>query len=399
MAPAVIAAAIAAAAAVGLAAVRPVAAQACSAAQAAAWGNPASANSACANNAVCDCDPRVGTLSAFTESYLPDGCVSSYPDPRICQGTFHNSGTDPCKPLDQYLDNGVLTNQKVYIKDPENFCLLLPNNQSKYLQNWYYGGNGNNKPPSIVEAEGFVQSYCTGSYMPSASRALPFAGVRGAHVVQNFTTAGARFIQISGTLDCGVLDINCQQSSPGAYDDGGQYDTSTFAQCGKEPYSGPDPSSPNSLTPFSTFNQYVMKAGDGIYCMRICEGPDSSYNLGDPEGANARTNAPCDSSQDTKGCEFWGANTNDGFDYTDVVGGTFTSFSVSLPPATTSATSTSASTTGSVTGSASVSAISGSTTSSSKTTGAAGQRADSIVGLVTAGAVAVAAGVALLLAV
>ncbi|KAI9318323.1 hypothetical protein DFJ73DRAFT_803588 [Zopfochytrium polystomum] len=286
--------------------------QACDATQLAAWGNAASVNSACANNSACDCDPRVGNLSSYTEDLLPSGCVSSYPDPRICQGTFHNSGSDPCKPPDSSLSSGILLNQMVYIKDPENFCILLPNNQSKYLTHWYYGGNGNSNPPSIVQAEGFVQSFCAGSYMPSKSRAMPSGGIRSAHVVVNFTTTGARFIQISGTMDCGVLNINCQQSSPGAYDDGGQYDTSTYAQCGKEPYSGPDPSSPNPNTPFAAFNQYVEKAGDGIYCMRVCEGPDSSYDLGDPLGGHARTLAPCDSSQDTQGCEFWNANTGDG---------------------------------------------------------------------------------------
>ncbi|KAI9348938.1 hypothetical protein DFJ73DRAFT_960097 [Zopfochytrium polystomum] len=311
--------------------------QACDATQLAAWGNAASVNSACANNSACDCDPRVGNLSSYTEDLLPSGCVSSYPDPRICQGTFHNSGSDPCKPPDSSLSSGILLNQMVYIKDPENFCILLPNDQSKYLTHWYYGGNGNSNPPSIVQAEGFVQSFCAGSYMPSKSRAMPSGGVRSAHVVVNFTTTGARFIQISGTMDCGVLNINCQQSSPGAYDDGGQ-------------------------------------SGDGIYCMRVCEGPDSSYDLGDPLGGHARTLAPCDSSQDTQGCEFWNANTGDGFDLVDVVAGTTTTYSVSLPPVT-STTSKAASATGaSATVTSAAGTASAGATASSTKSGAGGGR-------------------------
>ncbi|KAI9348931.1 hypothetical protein DFJ73DRAFT_834299 [Zopfochytrium polystomum] len=318
------------------------------------------------------------------------------PDPRICQGSFHNGGSDPCKPPDSSLSNGILLNQMVYIKDPTNFCLLLPNDQSKYLKNWYYGGNGNPKPPSIVQAEGFVQSFCAGSYKPDKSRTLPVGGIRSAHVVVNFTTSGARFIQISGTMDCGVLNINCQQSSPGAFDDGGQYDTSTFAQCGKEPYSGVDPSSPNPNTPFSTFNQYVEKAGDGIYCMRICEGPDSSYGLGDPLGPNARTHAPCDSSQDTKGCEFWNANTGDGFDMIDVVTGQSQTFSVSLPPITTSTTSTSSAAKTSATVTTGSGAAASPSASTSSKSGAEMRAVVAGVEMLAGAAVAAVAGAALL---
>ncbi|KAJ1568705.1 hypothetical protein HK405_014818 [Cladochytrium tenue] len=379
--------ALAAAALVIAAAGTVVRAQYCDSTQSSEWGaitSIISANSYC-TEAECSCDPRVGIYSPVPDlDYLPANCTSSFPDPRICYGSYYNGGTDPCKPTKNTVTghNGtIINNQMVYIKDPTNFCINLPNPDSPYLQEWYYNVG---KYPTIVQAEGFVRSYCTGDYIPTNAKTLPDGGVRSAHVVVNFTTEGARYIQISGILECDVLNVNCTQSSAGAYDDGGQYDSSTYSQCGKEPYSGPDPSSPNSLTPYSTFYNYVEKAGDGIYCMRICEGPDSSYNYGDKTSAAAMTYAPCDSSADTYGCTFWNANTGDGFDYIDVVAGTTTTFSVSLPSITSSSAATAT---------ASGSTASGSSSSSSKSSTNAAAPARQAAGLLAA--LLVAAAVAL----
>ncbi|KAJ3073923.1 hypothetical protein HDU98_000310 [Podochytrium sp. JEL0797] len=232
---------------------------------------------------------------------------------------------DECAPLSLNGTTGAVPGQLVYIKDEVNFCINLPNPDSIFLKNNYYDLG---KYPTIVEAEGFVQSYCMGDYLPAGSKPLPWGGVRAAQVLKNYTSPGNEYLQIAGYLDCDLLKVNCSMSAPGAYDDGGQYDNVGFINCGKEPYSGVDP------TPAGNGHKlYVEQAGDGMFCMRTCPANGSDAN--------------CAATHDTWGCEkFMGvaftATFPVGFTYIDVSNpGVVSSVSVSLPPLRTS-TSTSA---------------------------------------------------------
>ncbi|KAJ3022512.1 UNVERIFIED_CONTAM: hypothetical protein HDU68_009064 [Siphonaria sp. JEL0065] len=251
-----------------------------------------------------------------TQPGLPTGCVGSFPNTTICsQLNWHIPTADPCAPLDGIPRPG----QQVYIKDQQNFCLALPDPNSIFLQNNYYL---NNKLPTIVQAEGFIHSFCVGDYKPPGASAMPKYGIRSAHVVKNYTVAGSRYLQIHGKMDCGLLNVNCTQSFPGAYDDGGQYDDGPFVSCGKEPYSGTDA----SVHP--GFPHYVEQAGDGLFCMRICE------------AGSEVVGGPCDLTHDTDGCEkFMKVSFTEGFTYTDVSTGVTTTMDVFIPPLP-SATST-----------------------------------------------------------
>ncbi|KAJ3021659.1 UNVERIFIED_CONTAM: hypothetical protein HDU68_009522 [Siphonaria sp. JEL0065] len=201
------------------------------------------------------------TVGGLTQPGLPAGCVGSFPDiPSCVANNWYISTPDPCYPLDGVPRPG----EQVYIKDEKNFCINLPNPDSIFLKNNFYN---NGIKPSVVQAEGFVRAFCTGDYVTPGALRLPAGAILSAHVVKNFTTTGSNYIQIHGRMDCGVLGINCDGSSPGAYDDGGQYDNGGFSSCGKEPYSGVDASASGN----SGFKEYVEMAGDGIFCMRVCE--------------------------------------------------------------------------------------------------------------------------------
>ncbi|KAJ3209450.1 hypothetical protein HDU82_000758 [Entophlyctis luteolus] len=153
---------------------------------------------------------------------------------------------------------------------------------------------------------------------------MPPYAIRSAHVLKNLSTKGSMYIQIHGTMDCDILRINCTQSSPGAYDDGGQYDNGPYESCGKEPYSGVD----NSSSGNTGFQNYVEQAGDGIFCMRVCE-PGTMI----PGGV-------CDVTHDTIGCSaFMGVTFTDGFTYTDMSTGEVSSAFVSFPSPTTTTSS------------------------------------------------------------
>ena len=94
---------------------------------------------------------------------------------------------------------------------------------------------------------------------------MPKGGIRSAHVIKGVSKNGKKYVQISGTMDCGALGINCTASAPGAYDDGGQYDTAPFINCGKEPYSGVDMSaSANPGMP-----DYNEQAGNGTFLIPL----------------------------------------------------------------------------------------------------------------------------------
>ncbi|KAJ3232373.1 hypothetical protein HDU81_003011 [Chytriomyces hyalinus] len=248
-----------------------------------------------------------------TEPGLPSGCVGSYPNITMCRekNWYLGDTVDICKPLIPY----PLPGQQVYIKDAINFCINLPNPDSIFLKNNYYSKG---LRPTVVQAEGFVQAFCSGPYLPPGAKPFPVGAIRSAHVMKNFTVPGQTYYQIHGTMDCDVLNINCTQSFPGAYDDGGQYDDGPFISCGKEPYSGVDNSTSGNLG----FKHYVEMAGNGLFCMRVCE-PGTLVEGG-----------ACDVTHDTEGCEkFMRVKFTSGFDYVDLATPTaVTTFSVSLPP-------------------------------------------------------------------
>jgi hypothetical protein len=120
---------------------------------------------------------------------------------------------DPCAPLDPSPVSG----QQVYIQDPLNFCMILPDPNSPTLKRWYYDQG---RLPTIVAGEGYVQSFCTGDYMTPGAMRMPLGSIRSAHVIRAIHPNGKRYIEISGTMDCDYLNINCTASAPGAYDDG-----------------------------------------------------------------------------------------------------------------------------------------------------------------------------------
>ncbi|KAI8607582.1 hypothetical protein BC830DRAFT_1180321, partial [Chytriomyces sp. MP71] len=256
-------------------------------------------------------------LGGPTQPGLPPGCLGSFPNITECRekNWYLGDHLDQCAPPRPYPTAG----QQVYIRDELNFCINLPNPNSIFLQNNYYSKG---LLPTIVQAEGFVQSFCLGSYLPPGSLPMPAGGIQSAWVLKNFTVMGQRYMQVHGLLDCAALNINCTQSAPDAYDDGGQYDDGPFISCGKEPYSGVDNSTSGNLG----FQHYVEQAGDGIYCMRTCE-PDTQH-----------PGLPCDVTQDRAGCySFMGVTPKDGFQFVDAANPSVVSVaSVSLPPLKTS---------------------------------------------------------------
>ncbi|KAJ3394308.1 hypothetical protein HDU84_009063 [Entophlyctis sp. JEL0112] len=210
----------------------------------------------------------------------------------------------------------------VYIKDEVNFCINLPNPNSTVLKNNYYLKG---LLPTIVQAEGYVQSYCYGSYLPNASLPLPEGAIRSAHVLKNTTVSGLGYYQVHGVMDCDILQINCTQSYPGAYDDGGQYDDGAYSSCGKEPYSGVDTTTNGN----PGFPHYVEQETALSACVFV----------------KARLKE-----KDTAGCiKFMGVSFTDGFTYTDASTGAVSSTQVSLASLTSAVSSTAAAATGTAT--------------------------------------------------
>jgi hypothetical protein len=157
--------------------------------------------------------------------------------------------------------SNFLPGQQVYIQDPLNYCLMGPDPNNFILKNGVYASG---RLPTMLQGEGHSQAFCVGDYLtPGAFHYKPGA-IRSAHVITNMRKNGKRYIQIAGVYDCAVAEINCTSSVPGAYDDGGQYDSVPYVNCGKEPYSGVD-------TPKQGAGMvdYVLQAGAGIFCMRV----------------------------------------------------------------------------------------------------------------------------------
>ncbi|KAJ3011771.1 UNVERIFIED_CONTAM: hypothetical protein HDU68_001532 [Siphonaria sp. JEL0065] len=274
-------------------------------------------------------DPK-GPTQTGPYGKLPKGCLGSYPNIGLCIANGFYLGAnavDFCAPPKPWPVPGQL----VYIKNEQNFCINLPDPDSIYLQNNYYKVG---KYPSIVEAEGYVRSFCLGDYLPPGSLKLPKVGIKAAHVLKNSTDAKNPYMQVHGYLDCDVLKINCTQSFPGAFDNAGQYDNVGYAYCGKEPYSGVD------LSAGSGHVDYVEQAGDGLFCMRTCAAHTGS----------GESNCPV--TKDTVGCVgTMGVTFKDGWSYTETPAASATSAGTSGIPSTSA--SESASDTTSVTASAS----------------------------------------------
>lgn len=248
----------------------------------------------------------------------PEGCNGpTFPNASICLEKNWNLGedaVDKCAPLNQYPIYG----EQVYIQDANNFCFMLPDPNNNVLKDLYYSKG---KLPSIAQGEGYVQSFCVGEYMPLGSMKMDSNAIKSAHVVKGVHKNGKKYYEISGTMDCALLNINCTSSAPGLYDDGGQVDAVSYRNCGKEPYSGVDKSKHPGLI------EYVQQAGNGEFCMRICE---KGQQLEDP----------CNVKNDTAGCRAtFGIEFKPGFSFTDL-----TNSSVSSSSSTVSSTVSSSST-------------------------------------------------------
>ncbi|KAI8837705.1 hypothetical protein BJ741DRAFT_603064 [Chytriomyces cf. hyalinus JEL632] len=261
-------------------------------------------------------------LGGPTQPGLPPGCLGSFPDIKKCAASnWFLTEADPCYPVAPIPLDG----QKVYVKDATNFCINLPDPDSIFLQENFYKVGAN---PTFVQSEGYVRSFCMGDYLPPGAKRMPQFGLRSVRVVKNFTAVGSMYMQVSGVMDCKTLNINCTQSAPGLYDDGGQYDNVGFSTCGKEPYSGVD----NTDRGNPGFVNYLEMGGNGVFCMRVCE----AGTMG-PGGV-------CDVTRDTAGCQDVMAvsftDPDGAFIYQDSPTAVATTQYLSLPPLPTTTTTT-----------------------------------------------------------
>ena len=217
--------------------------------------------------------------SVASRASYPPGCGdATYPNDKVCEAKNWFLGWDAkdnCAPYGPYPVDG----QQVYIKDAVNFCINLPDPNSPYLKATYYNKG---LKPTILQAEGYVQSYCLGEMTPGAFP-MPAGGIVSAHVTKGVSKNGKNYVQIYGQLNCDALGVNCVGTSAGAFDSSGQYDTSPFVNCGKEPYSGVDQSKNPGMP------DYNMQGGDFIFCQRVCE-------------AGQQLDDPCNVKSDTLGC-------------------------------------------------------------------------------------------------
>ncbi|KAJ3056887.1 hypothetical protein HK097_003047 [Rhizophlyctis rosea] len=267
----------------------------------------------------------LSSVSAQAPAAVP---TSSVPNATECELRNWDLGDrkDPNEPPKPWPVSG----QQVYLADEQNFCIVLPDPNNEYIKYFWYNQG---KKPTIVEGEGYVHAFCVGNYTTPGASPMPAGAITAAHVENHLNNpVGKRYIQITGRMDCDKLNINCIGSAPGAYDDGGQYDDVPYRKCGKEPYSGHDHSKHPDLV------HYVEQAGNGIFCMRICDGGNQLED-------------PCNVKNDTAGCfHTMNMTDRDGFSYFDAATGFVRNSTPTLnnPTATTTtASSTSASGTGS----------------------------------------------------
>ncbi|KAI8617248.1 hypothetical protein BC830DRAFT_1114502 [Chytriomyces sp. MP71] len=189
----------------------------------------------------------------------------------VCSGNNWDRGdaVDPDAPPKPWPVAG----QQVYIQDPQNFCINLPNPNDQYLIDNYWSKGVN---PTFVNAEGHVQAFCVGKLAPGALP-MPDGAITSVHILKNQSKGGKAYHQITGGLNCQALKMNCEG------DNGGQYDSVPYRNCGKEPYSGVD----ETMNP--GFSDYVEIGGSYTYCMRTCV-------AGQIDGD------PCTAKDDSLGC-------------------------------------------------------------------------------------------------
>ncbi|KAI8613814.1 hypothetical protein BC830DRAFT_1130379 [Chytriomyces sp. MP71] len=206
---------------------------------------------------------------------------ASTPSSSPCHGDNWDRGVNALDP-DAPPKPWPVAGQLVYIQDPNNYCINLPDPKDSYLiENWWSKGVN----PTFVQAEGHVRSHCVGTLAPGALP-MPPGAVKSLHIRKNQSLNGKAYHQLSGSLDCQILNMTCTG------DNGGQYDSVPYRNCGKEPYSGVD------TTQNPGFADYVEIGGDGIVCMRACV---SGQVDGDP----------CSAKGDTKGCGVLTQGTDD----------------------------------------------------------------------------------------
>jgi hypothetical protein len=125
------------------------------------------------------------------------------------------NASDPCAPYGPYPVSG----QQIYIQDQFNFCMGFPDPASPRLQQRYYNQG---QLPTIVQGEGEMQVFCVGSYLTPGALPLGAGAITAAHVIRNRHPNGKYYIQVSGYFDCAKAGVSCQDSAPGAGDNGGQ---------------------------------------------------------------------------------------------------------------------------------------------------------------------------------
>lgn len=105
---------------------------------------------------------------------FPPNCrnQSTFPDSDEATRTNYfapNRPEDPCAPLGPMPAIG----QQVYIQDPINFCIVLPNPYAGTIADIYAAG----RLPTILDGEGYLQSFCLGSHMSPGAWPLPTGAI------------------------------------------------------------------------------------------------------------------------------------------------------------------------------------------------------------------------------
>jgi hypothetical protein len=111
-----------------------------------------------------------------SQQRFPDGCrsQSTFPDSNEAARTNYyepNRPADPCAPLGPRPAVG----QQVYIQDPLNFCINLPDPHTGVISDIYAAG----KRPTILDGEGYLQSYCIGDHLSPGAFPLPTGAITG----------------------------------------------------------------------------------------------------------------------------------------------------------------------------------------------------------------------------
>ena len=147
----------------------------------------------------------LSTIILAQQPSYPPGCEeATFPNSDECYEKNWFLGYDAkdrCAPLGSIPVRG----QQVYIQDPLNFCMLLPDDNSPYLKREYYSKN---RLPTILAGEGYAQSRCMGSYRTPGAFEMKPGAIRSAHVSFG-TISGKTYVQIYGTLDCTAAEIDC----------------------------------------------------------------------------------------------------------------------------------------------------------------------------------------------